>query len=368
MRQKRKFFIGAILALVCFLVALRMALPTIVQRFVNNKLDELPEYDGSVGDVDIHLWRGAYSIEEVDIVKTTGEVEVPFFESRLVEFSVEWRELLHGAVVGEVLVHRGKLNFVKGESKADSQTSIDGSWLEIVQELFPFRINRFEITDGEVWFRDVKSDPKVDLYLTNLVALCTNLYNTRELKTDLPADLRAKGMTLGGGEVEAQLKLDPLADEPRFDMELALRRMDLTALNELLEAYGKFNVKRGTFECFVEVAGQDGRFDGYVKPFFQDLDVLEIDQDAKNPIKLAWQALVAGAMKLFKNHPKDQVATKIPIEGTFEKTDVNVGVTVLNVLKNAFSEGFSRKLDNSIDLFKRDDEGKEKADTPKKDG
>jgi hypothetical protein len=358
--RRRKILVGLLVLFVLGLIALRMALPGIVQNYVNNKLDELPEYDGSIGDVDIHLIRGAYSIDDVNIVKTSGEVPVPFFETRRVDLSMEWRELFHGALVGEIEVFEGKLNFVKGESAEDSQTSIDKSWLDVVQELFPFKINRFGITGGEVWFRDFHSNPKVDVYLTNLVVLCTNLYNTRDFKVELPADFRAQGTTLGEGELEIHVKLDPLASEPKFDLELALEQMDLTALNEMLEAYGNFNVKRGTFEVFAEIAGEQGSFDGYVKPFFEDLDVLELKEDSKNPLKFAWQAIVAGAVKLFKNHPKDQVATKIPVSGTFEKTDVQIWTTVVNVLRNAFVEAFKARVDKSIDLFERSEQGKEK--------
>jgi hypothetical protein len=357
----KKLTFWIILILVIGVVVLRLALPDIVQRYVNHKLDELPEYDGHVGDVDIHLIRGAYSIDDVDIEKTAGAVPVPFFAAKKVDFSVEWKEIFQGALVGEIHAYQASVNFVKGESEEDSQTSIDKSWLDIVQELFPFRINRFEIEEGSVWFHDLGTEPKVDVYLTNLVAVCTNLYNTRDLSSELPSDFRAKGTTLGGGALELHIKLDPLATEPRFDLELGLTNVNMVALNELLEAYGNFNVKRGTFEVFSEIAGSEGTFDGYVKPFFEDLNIFELEQDAKNPIKLAWQALVAGAVKIFKNHPRDQLATKIPVTGTFEKTDVEVWTTVLNVLRNAFVEAFQAQVDDSINLFDRDDESKRKV-------
>ena len=365
MRFKRRHILLGFLGVVFLaLIAFRLALPRIVQEYVNRKLDEIPEYDGKVGDIDINLYRGAYTINNVNIVKTTGAVPVPFVEARKVDLSVQWRELFHGAVVGEILVLDGKLNFVKGETEEESQTSVDNSWLKVVQDLFPFKINRFEIRDGELWFHDTHSDPKVDIYMTNLVAVCTNLYNTRKFKSELPADFQAQGTTLGEGDVKLHVKLDPLADEPRFDLELSLRGMDLVALNDFLEAYGKFNVKRGTFEVFSEIAGESGSFDGYVKPFFEDLDVLDLKQDSKNPIKFAWQAIVAGAVKLFKNHPSDQVATKIPVSGTFEKTHVEIWTTVANVLRNAFVEAFSTRLDKSIDIFNRDEQDKTKEKKP----
>ena len=368
MATRRKKIGFSILALIAVgAVAFRLALPGLVQDYVNKKLDEIPEYDGTVGDVDIQLLRGAYSIDDVDITKTSGSASVPFFAAKSVNFSVDWSELMHRAIVGEIRVDEGKLNFVKAESAEESQTSIDKSWLDVVQDLFPFRINRFEIAGGEVWFHDIGSEPKVDVYLTNLVAVATNIYNTREFQNELPADFRASGTTLGGGELKVHVKVDPLEDEPKFDLEVELVDMDLVALNEMLEAYGKFNVKRGTFELFAEIAGEHGEFDGYVKPFFQDLNVLELAEDAESPLKLVWQAVVAGAVKLFKNHPKDQVATKIPVSGTFEKTNVDVWTTLMNVLRNAFVEAFRTRVDDSINLFNRDEKGKSQEKKPRND-
>jgi hypothetical protein len=364
-RRLRKTALGIVIVLVLALVALRLALPSIVQRYVNDKLDEIPEYDGHIGDVDIHLIRGAYSIDDIEIEKTTGAVPVPFFSARTVDFSISWSEIMHGALVGEITVFQCSVNFVRGETKEESQTSIDRTWLEVVKDLFPFRINRFAIREGSLWFHDLGTEPKVDVYLTNLFALCTNLYNTRNLSTELPADFRARAITLGGGKTELHVKLDPLADQPRFDLELSVREVNLPELNELLEAYGKFNVKRGTFEVFAEIAGSEGSFDGYVKPFFEDLNVFELKDDAQNPVKLLWQALVAGAVKIFKNHPADQVATKIPVSGTFEKTNVEIWTTLLNVLRNAFIEAFNARLDESINLFDRDEEGKRKEEKKK---
>ena len=89
MRSRRKRVGWTVAAvLIAMLVALRLALPTLVQRYVNNKLDELPQYDGRIGDVDIALFRGAYTIEDVDIVKTSGRVRQPFFEAASVDLSM----------------------------------------------------------------------------------------------------------------------------------------------------------------------------------------------------------------------------------------------------------------------------------------
>jgi hypothetical protein len=57
-RWKRRSAISFIV-IVLFLVGFRAALPKAVQRIVNGKLNAIPEYRGSIGDVDMALFRGA---------------------------------------------------------------------------------------------------------------------------------------------------------------------------------------------------------------------------------------------------------------------------------------------------------------------
>src|SRR6186997_732514 len=81
--------IGIVLAVTAVvLLALRIALTPMLVRFVNQKLDEIPGYQGRIEDVDLHLLRGAYRIEGIVLEKTSGKVPVPFFKARSVDLSV----------------------------------------------------------------------------------------------------------------------------------------------------------------------------------------------------------------------------------------------------------------------------------------
>src|SRR5688572_25961890 len=120
MTRKRKLVIfGA--AVLLLLVGGRIALPEVVERYANQKLATLHGYDGLVGDIDIHLWRGAYSIDDIVIVKTGASRPVPFFRAPRLDLSVEWRSLLRGSVVAEAQFLSPELNLVQGRTDADSQ-------------------------------------------------------------------------------------------------------------------------------------------------------------------------------------------------------------------------------------------------------
>jgi hypothetical protein len=356
----------AVLALL--LLAGRLALPGYVESYVNKKLASLPEYRGKIGHVEIHLWRGAYSIHDVDIVKKNGQSLVPFFSARVVDFSVEWRELFHGSVVSEIEVDRGSLNFVESPNEAQSQKGISKEWIKVVEDLVPFQINRFVFRNSEAWFHDVGSNPTIDVYITNVYVLATNITNTRDLSTNLPAYFHVFGTTLGNGLLDLEVHANPLATKPTFNLNGRIEHMDVTALNSFLQAKAKVDVKHGTFRVYSEVAARDGGYEGYVKPFFEDLKVIDLPEDAKHPLKLAWKTIVAGAVQLFKNHSKDRVATKIPISGTFEKTDVAVWESVVNLLRNAFVQAIAPTFDKTVRVEdpKLNDKGFEPAGAERK--
>lgn len=339
-----------VLTVIALLIVGRLVMPAAVKHYVNRKLQQLPGYGGSIGDVDIHLYRGAYSIHDVDIFKKTNSVPIPFVSAKRVDFSVQWKELRNGALVGEVALDRAQLNFAKGARKEEDQTHIDRSWVEVVQDLFPFKINRFEIRDSEVHYVDLGRTPAIDLSVTNLHILCRNITNSRNVTNELPTPFEVSGTSVGGGELRVSGAANPFTKSPRFDVDASMEGVDLTALNEFLRAYAKFDVKRGRLDFYTEMAAADGRFKGYVKPLIQDLDIVDLSDDAKKPLKLFWESFVAGVMKLFKNQPRDRFAAKVPIEGDIDKPDTGMVETLASVLRNAFIKALSPRVDDTINL------------------
>jgi hypothetical protein len=155
----------------CLVLALalgtaRLLLPRFVRDYVNRTLDRNEQYAGLIGEVKLSLWKGAYSIGDVRLVKTTGSVPVPLFSAERVEFRLETKALLHGKLVGRVRMEKPEVNFVDAKSSSLSQTGAGGPWLAVLRDLYPFKINSAEIVDGRVHFRAFETDPPVDIYLS----------------------------------------------------------------------------------------------------------------------------------------------------------------------------------------------------------
>lgn len=332
---------------------IRLALPFIVEKYVNHQLNRNTEYGGTIGDVSVSLWRGAYAIKNINIFKKNDAIKEPFFKAQTLDLSIEWKELFHGAVVGAVEMDDPRLNFVSGPTAAQTQTGTNVAWNQTLSSLFPFELNRFQIKTGEVHFQNLYSKPPVDIYLNHLTAVATNFTNSRKLSGKLPAGILAHCTTLGKGDLDLQVHLNPTTPLPTYELVCELSNVDLVSLNDFLRAYGKFDVDRGKFELFASVASDDGKYEGYVKTFFTDLDVFKWQKEKKKTLlQIVWDGVVESATVALKNHPKDTLATKIPISGTYQKNEVGVWSAIGNLLKNAFIHALVPQMDEPVTINK----------------
>ena len=68
-RRKLFWFFVIIVAAVLLVPVMRAIW---VRDYGNRNLSELLDYRAHVGAVTLHLWRGAYSVHNIKIVKTSG--------------------------------------------------------------------------------------------------------------------------------------------------------------------------------------------------------------------------------------------------------------------------------------------------------
>jgi hypothetical protein len=79
LNKKGKMILFIIASLLIILIAIRIALPHILLKEVNKELTHIKGYYGHVDDLDVALLRGAYTLKEIKLDKTGGEIPVPFF-------------------------------------------------------------------------------------------------------------------------------------------------------------------------------------------------------------------------------------------------------------------------------------------------
>jgi uncharacterized protein involved in outer membrane biogenesis len=334
------------IVVIAIVVVVHTYLAIWVRDYVNRKLSEIPGYRAHVAAVTLHLWRGAYEIHNIDIKKTSGEVPVPFFSAPLVDLSVQWHALLERAFVGNIEIHSPKMNLVNGSSEESRQAPVDEPWAQKIKQLFPLKINRFAVHNGEIHYRDFSKQPKVDLTVDRVQMVAVNLTNSKKLSKNLIADIRIEGRPLREGEARAQISLDPYAAKPTFALNFELKDLSLVKVNDFAKAYGNFTFESGTLKVAMQASAKNGAYQGYIEPVFDHMGIFNPEHDAENPISMVWQAILGGITQIVRNYPKDRFGTKIPFSGTFEKPQPEILTTVFNAFRNAFVQAFEGKLEN----------------------
>jgi hypothetical protein len=349
--NRRKKVLIIIFACLAFVVAVRLAMPYVILHYLNKTLATTDGYYGKIRDIDLALIRGAYKIDSVYLnkVDSVSGKQTPFFAASLVDLSIEWKALFSGSIVGEVVMQDPMLRFTKDKVEPKHVRDDSAKFDELADDFMPLSINRFEIRNGRIEYVDENSNPKVDIEMTDVYATALNLKNSYDSTSVLPSTLTARA-SIYEGTLNCKLKINPLAENPTFDMNAEVKNTNLTKLNDFFEAYAKVDVNKGTFGLYTEVAAKDGQFTGYVKPLLKDVDILGKEDREDNVFKKLWEGIVGSVSEVFENQPQDQVATKIPFRGNVADPKANVWYAISEVLQNAFIRAIQPSIDNEINL------------------
>lgn len=341
-----------LVALVILLVVARLLLPYFVLRYVNKTLADMGDYTGHVEDIDIQLIRGAYQIDGLRIRKVNGKIKEPFLYMPKTDLSVEWKSLFKGKLVSEVEAYEPELNFAFSDDEASNQTGAEVDWTEYLTKLLPININRFSVVNGKVNLTSLVTQPRADLSLQNLQAEIRNIRNVEDQGKKLPSPVVASGDVPGyGGTMNFSANMNLLKQMPDFDYNMRFTDLQLVKINPLARAYANIDFERGTMSLFSEMAMLDGKLNGYLKPLTKEMKIFKLNENEGRSVGKFFTELIAQAgTAVLKNQKKDQVATRIPLNGTIDEVETAIWPTLFGVLRNAYIEAFRGEFDNNITL------------------
>jgi hypothetical protein len=348
--MKTKILIFILVIVVAGLVFGRLMLPIWTKNYVNKVISNLNGYTGAVEQVEIHLWRGAYSLHNLKINKKEGDIPIPFLDIPVMDLAVEWRALLNGRVVAVIKFQHPVINFAISPNGKNSQTGKEANWADSLDKLVPIDINLLTAQNGTVTYKDFSSNPKVDIAIKNMALEARNLRNVEDKKTPLPSPFKLTGRSIGNGDLNVEGNINILKNPTDFSLDGKLEKVNLPAFNDYTRAYAAVDFKAGTLNIYTELAVKNGKVSGYVKPLATDISFIDLSKNDKGPLNLMWQSIVATFATIFKNHPKDQLATTVPLEGDISNPQIAVWPTLAGIFKNAFIKALSNKIDNTVNF------------------
>jgi hypothetical protein len=164
-----------------------------------------------------------------------------------------------------------------------------------------------------------------------------------------PAQLRLKAKFMGSGITTASAVFRPENAGPDLDLYIKIDDSRLTAMNDVLRAYGDFDVSAGIFSLVTEIHVKNDAITGYIKPFFKDMKVYDRRKDKDRGIfHQMYELMIGGVAKILKNRPNQEVATKITIAGPVENPKTSTWQIVAELIKNAFFKAILPSFEHEV--------------------
>jgi uncharacterized protein DUF748 len=258
-----------------------------------------------------------------------------------------------GATLGhlqELTVRGAKVDYIHSVEAKPKEEQAKEKTVEKAKEVnnapgILLRVDRAHVT-GTFGFVNKAARPAYRVFLSDTSLEMTNLTNQF---TEGTAVATLKGKFMGSGATLVNANFRPENQGPDFDMAVRVDDTDMRTMNDLLRAYGKFDVVAGIFSLFMELNVKRGEVTGYIKPLFSDMDVYDKRQDKeKSLFRKAYEGLVGGVAKLLQNKPRQEVATKAEIHGRLDDPKLGTWQAVVRLVENAFFRailpGFDREL------------------------
>ncbi|HEX9945027.1 MAG TPA: DUF748 domain-containing protein [Thermoanaerobaculia bacterium] len=250
--------------------------------------------------------------------------------------------------IADVTVQRLRLDYTHTTATAAAEKARGRKVAEASenpQPRVPVRIDRMRLVNGRLGLVSRAQDKRFRVFVSDADLDVTNISSGFRRG---PARATFDGLFMGSGALNGSARFRDDRKGPDFDLKVAMEKASLPSINDLLRAYGKFDVVKGTFSVYSEVHVSNGRITGYVKPLFKDVDVYDPQQDKKKPVlKKIYEKIVGGLSHILENKPRDQVATVADISGTIDDPNTSTWEIIVRLVSNAFVKailpGFERE-------------------------
>ncbi|ATG80033.1 DUF748 domain-containing protein [Pseudoalteromonas sp. 1_2015MBL_MicDiv] len=351
----RKWF-SFLVVIVLLLITLRIAAPYAVQQYVNYQLKHTQGITGHIGDVDLFLYRGAYAIDDVEIYATNATtVPRPLLAVKTLDFSLAWSALLKGNLVTNMAFMRPEIViYDKNPNAAEQNQRVkdETTWIGLANDLVLFSIDTLTIEQGKLSLVNATSQGEKPTFISNINARIENITNAQNLSKTLVTILNVEGALMGEAALRLNGKLDPFSKHANFDFNAEVQRFSVKNLDTVFKVYTPFDIEAGGIDGAMELVAKDNNLNGYVKAGVQNLSVFSWREDIEKDDDGIFTAIFEGSVDLLgsilENDESKLVAARIPIEGQLDNTDVSTFQAVISVLKNAFFDAFSMKVDNVV--------------------
>lgn len=331
--------------IIAVLVVIRVILPSLLLVKVNGFLAEFsPTYKFHIKDLDLSIIRGAYRFE--GITGTLKKDKRVFATATSVEVSIAWRELFKGRVLTDVEIDTLDFTYLKELTDVAKKDDTKDAQ-EAKDALFPVRVERLDLRESSITLEELPSlEEGKRLQATSINGRISNLTPEEKFPIsfyNLRATLLGESVFKVAGHLNMVKK--PLA----WDVDSEVKGFNIPQLNYYLKRNLPVTFTKGKLDLYLEAKSENGKIDGYAKPFIKDLDVMANKEKFQGPKHWFMEVLTALGNLILRTSDTKTVATKIPF--SFDKTfKMETGEALSKAIENGFQQKLSPGIEDQFDI------------------
>jgi membrane protein len=252
--------------------------------------------------------------------------------------------------VDELLIEDAKVDYVHAAETKKKEEKHVAQGAQKAREVhrdpaIVVKVGHGKILRSEVGFVNKDASPDYRVFVGDMNVEMENFSNK-------PADglgrIKVTGQFMGNGPTLVQGSFRPEQPNPDFDVRVRILKTKVESLNNLLRAYGRVDAKNGTFAFFSEMSVKNNHIDGYAKPFLQDVEMYDPEQDKDKALsRKLYEAIINGVLDVFESKQTDEVATKTDVSGPVDNPKASTLQILEKLVQNAFFKailpGFEEK-------------------------
>ncbi len=233
-------FVGVPLAIILFIAyAVAFLIDEPLRRYTEAKMNRaLKGYTVRIKTLDFHPHGFSLDLKGLTVVQD-AHPDPPVANIPYLHASVNWKALLHGRVVGDMLIDRPTvyMNLVQLRKEIADPTPVkERGWQEALEAIYPLKVNEFRVHKADITYQD--QGPFKPLRLRALDFVATNIRNVKSKDRVYPSEFQLKAAVFDSGHVGADGRADFLAEpNPTFIGKATLERIELDYFKPITNRY-----------------------------------------------------------------------------------------------------------------------------------
>ncbi|WP_306536221.1 DUF748 domain-containing protein [Geobacter sp.] len=138
--------------------------------------------------------------------------DTPVARFPMLHVSIHWREIFAGRLVSELSLDRPEVHINLKQLRSEVASKVpfkDRGWQEAIEAIYPLKINKLEVTDGNLVYID--QDPKRPLRLSHLFLQASNIRNIHFPEKVYPSSFHLETVVFDTGRAVVDGKANFLA-------------------------------------------------------------------------------------------------------------------------------------------------------------